>query len=188
MAPCRAFAERGALTAEMAMGGTLTGVRLPVASTAPLAWGSAMRFGLGLRYALAHEFELGATASYEPPLPWSHRDSRDRVLQHHRSEASLLGGVRLSTGFVWRPFVSMEVGWTRQSFTDLRAAGADDGADEEGALSLDADAFATRLNTGVQWCGGDSWSVGFATTVSWHPWEATWSMQAGLTAAWSWYP
>src|SRR3954470_3730904 len=69
---CAAYADRGAVSAEIGSGVALMTVRAPYAIGAPTQIGTAWTTSGGVRYALTNSLELGASAFYQPATTFTH--------------------------------------------------------------------------------------------------------------------
>lgn len=168
--PRAAAADRGALTLEF--GPALTLVRsAPSVGTAPDLTGSMGGGQVGLRYGLRNDLELRATAYWDAPARFYH--SGARVLAAGQSLPGTLAetagrygamlGASVVGGYVWRYHLGLEVGWTRQRFSNRDLIDVSNPALPTsyglGLVGLERNAFVVAPQAGLEWQFTDHWSV-----------------------------
>ena len=198
-----AFADRGALTVDIAGGGSAASVPALMSST-PASPPSTVSFDvsgwLGVRYALKNTVELSMTGFFEPPATVYQNDIRlvadsgtyPGTTRHELIRFGAQAGVRLVLGMRFRVHVGLEFGWCQQLYSQLRHFDVlgSSGAVDYGLTLSDAslaNLVASPL-LGVEWAVGDQWSVSLMPRAQMMLGNAiSWAVVVPLQFSWSWY-
>src|SRR2546422_6143700 len=122
-----AYAERGAVSADVGLGVALINVRAPYAQGSPSQVGSSFVTSLGLRYALSNALEVGASAFYQPPTTFTHSDAQvpspggllPGTLSEQTQQFGFLLRGRFVHGFKWRFVAGADVGFATRIFSNI---------------------------------------------------------------------
>ena len=196
--PSASRADRGALSLELAAGGSIVNVRAPYATGAPSQLGTSWVTSLGSSYGLSNHVELTGRFFWEPSQQFVHSGATVNSsagaltgsLTEHTQRFGALAGARLVFGYVWRFSAGADVGWSQRSFSKLDHFDVSTGAPRSYGLQL-ADtsqpSFIFAPSVAVSWTG-DHYAVGLAPRFEVLTGSvSTWSIAIPLTLAWSWY-
>lgn len=195
-----AYAERGAVTADLSWGVALINVRAPYAQGAPSQVGSSFTTLLGIRYALTNSVEVGAAAFYQLPTTFTHADAQvpspggmlPGTLSERTQQVGVLLRGRFVHGFTWRLIAGGDVGFASRSFSNIAHYDVSDPATGPRSYGLSlADTSQKALllapSAGVEWAG-DHFTIGLAPRVEFLLGTVrTWSLSLPLSISWSWY-
>jgi hypothetical protein len=123
-----ALADQYALSLDAGVGATALWLPAPHAESAGNQPGSSLRFEVGLRYALTHDWEVTASGFFEPTVRYAHAgtvvqtaDGRfEGALAHRLGRYGASGGMRYIRGSVWRWIGGLELGWSHRTYSDLK--------------------------------------------------------------------
>lgn len=162
-------------------------------STAASAW-------LGVRFAVSNQVELSATGYFEPPVDVWHN-----AIVLHAAQGDFPGtlnhkflryggqvGARFVTGMVWRFVAGLEVGLAMRSYTGFAMLNdTNPAAPVDYGLSLadrNSPAFVVSPLVGLEWAGGDHWSVGIVPRGQlMFGGGLSWAVVVPVQVSWSWY-
>lgn len=197
--PGLARADEGAISLEVGLAGVVGRTPVPLGEAGDPLHGLSGAVQLGGRYALKNWLEVGAHGFFEAPSAWFHagallqRDgtSFPGTLESHQTRWGAFAEARAIRGLVFRPFVSLGLGWVhrridRLTLYDVRPAPAVDYG--LGLEPVSYDALLVRPGVGLEWQAGDHWSLSLAPAALLHvgP-RPTWAVTLPLTFTWSHY-
>jgi hypothetical protein len=201
LTPLVGYADRGALTVDVAAGGVATTVPAPQAQPAKSTLSFDASFWLGARYALANFLELSVTGFFEPPATLFQNDvtlttesgSYPGTLRHTFLRFGAQAGVRLVLGMVVRFHLGVEVGWCQQLYTAQQHFDVTnpDAAVDYGLTLPDLSRPTLALSplVGLEWAAGDSWSLAVLPRAQLLLGAGgfSWAVVLPLQFSWSWY-
>ncbi len=195
-----AWADRGALTVDVAGGGVATAVPALHSETPSSTLSFDASIWLGGRYALGNNFEVTASGFFEPPATVFQNDVRlvagsgvyPGTTRHQFLRFGAQAGVRLVLGMRFRLHLGVEAGWCQQSYSKVQHF---DVSNPEAAvdygLSLPDESHANLVVApllGVEWAAGDSWSVALLPRAQLMLGSGfSWAVIVPLQFSWSWY-
>ena len=195
-----AFADRGALSVDVAGGGVATSVPALQSSTAKSTVSFDLSGWVGARYALSNSFELSMTGFLEPPATVYQNDIRLMTVsgtypgttRHQLLRFGAQAGARRVLGMRFRLHLGLELGWCQQLYSKLQHF---DAAHPEAAvdygLTLPDESLANFVVSplvGVEWAAGNQWSVSFMPRAQVMLGNGiSWAVVLPLQLSWSWY-
>ncbi|WNZ66229.1 hypothetical protein QEG98_41930 (plasmid) [Myxococcus sp. MxC21-1] len=197
--PVAALADRGALSLEGGAGVSAPFLPAPYATDAKRLRVTAPSVWLGGRYALSHSLEVVASGFWEPSVTaWHNAANIDSggsrfpgTLNHSVQRFGAVAGPRLVHGMVWRVSLGLDVGWSQRRYSGFRHIDVSTASPVAYDLELrdfTANNFLLSPVIGLEWAGGDHWSVSLQPRVQLLLGaEATVVFTAPLTFSWSWY-
>lgn len=175
--PGAARADRGALTLDLSPALTWWPSMGPAVGNGSGVNGATVGGLVSVRYALRNNLELTASGFYEAPADFTNPGTTvgteagplTGTLTARTSRWGALMGARWVHGFTWRWFAGGEIGWSRQSFSelDLIDVSAPSGPRSYGLGLADRSegAFVVAPLAGIEWQFADHWSVTVAPRV-----------------------
>ncbi|MDP1918905.1 MAG: hypothetical protein Q8L14_21830 [Myxococcales bacterium] len=195
-----AWADRGALTVDVAGGGVAAAVPALHSETPKSTLSFDASIWLGGRYALGNNFEVTASGFFEPPATVFQNDVRlvagsgvyPGTTRHQFLRFGAQAGVRLVLGMRFRFHLGVEAGWCQQAYSKLQHF---DVSNPEAAvdygLSLPDESHANLVVSpliGVEWAAGDSWSLALLPRAQLMLGNGfSWAVIVPLQFSWSWY-
>lgn len=195
-----AWADRGALTVDVAGGGVATAVPSLRAQTPKSTISLNASIWLGGRYALSNSLELSLSGFFEPPATLFQNDfnlvtesgTYPGTTRHQLLRFGAQAGGRLVLGTRFRFHLGVEAGWCQQAYSKLQHF---DVSNPEAAvdygLSLPDESRANLVLSpllGVEWAAGDSWSLSLLPRAQLMLGNAfSWAVIVPLQFSWSWY-
>jgi hypothetical protein len=189
-----AHADRGELSLELGLGGSLANVHAPYADGSPAKVGTTSAFSLGVTYGKTNFLELDAKAFWELPATFVHNGVTVQGfpgdLQESSQRFGALAGVRFVTAYSWRVFIGVDAGYSIRMFSDLNHFDVSEPAPRSDRLQLantTQGAIVVAPSAGVAYAG-DHYVIGLAPRF-----EAllgsptTWSFVVPLTLSYGWY-
>lgn len=204
LVPRAARADRGALTVEA--GGGVSGAALPAptasgAATGGPTLGTSLAAVGSARYAVTNWLEVSATGFYEPPVTYWHNGvdlatangSFPGTLKHQVHRFGGLVGGRVVRGMVFRVIAGVELGLAHRSYSGLMHI---NDADPQNAFDYglgladqSSTSFVLSPLAGLEWAGGDHWSLSLVPRLQWElaGAQAVTSLVLPLTFSWNFY-
>lgn len=196
-----ARADRGALSIDGAAGFAALTVPAPSTSPARSTLSTAASVWFGARYALSNHLEVSATGFFEPPVTLWHNGVTLQVpegaftgtLTHSFLRYGGQVGARFVTGMVWRFIAGLEAGLALRSYSGLAMLNDKDPANpvDYGLALADRTlpAFTVSPLVGLEWAGGDHWSVAVLPRAQllFGAGGLSWAVVVPLQLSWSWY-
>jgi len=195
-----AFADRGALSLDVAGGGVATNVPALLSATPKSTVSFDVSGWLGVRYALKNSLELSMTGFFEPPATVYQNDIRlmadsgtyPGTTRHQLLRFGAQAGGRLVWGMRLRLHLGLEFGWCQQLYSKLQHfdVSGSAGAVDYGLTLPDASlaSFVVSPLVGVEWAVGNQWSVSFMPRTQLMLGNAvSWAVVLPLQFTWSWY-
>jgi hypothetical protein len=195
-----AYADRGALSVDASGGETALLLPSPLAASHNATLGFAPAFLLGARYALVNAFEVTFSAFFEIPVTYFENGTTTvadgslfpGTLSHTLTRYGGHLGGRFVHGYAWRTVLGAEIGWSRRVYThfDVIDDACPDNPVSYGLTIPKAvrDNASIALVAGVEWAGGDHWSVSLLPRFEMLPGsDGTVAFTLPLSLAWDFY-
>ncbi len=193
------WADRGAVSADL--GGGVVAMSLPTPyGTSGRANGGTFTLWGGARYAFYNWLEASASLFFEPPVTAWHNGAEvatpdgtfGGTLAHRTTRYGALVGARVVRGSVWRITGGIEVGMSHSLQSDFRLINDSNPANAfDYGLTFPSTSFFNFVIApvaGVEWVGGDHWSLSLLPRVSFLLGRApTVAISIPLVFSWSWY-
>lgn len=196
-----AWADRGALSVDVAVGGAAVGVPAPLTASPVSTVSFDVSVLAGVRYALSNLVELSVSGFFEPPATLFHNDVTLRLdsgdypgtLKHELMRYGAQAGARLVFGMRFRFHVGLELGWAQLAYSKLVHY---DTRNPEAAVDYGltlADDTRNHLVVspvaGIEWAAGDKWSFAVLPRAQLMVGSAAvaWAIILPLQFSWSWY-
>lgn len=194
-----AFADRGALSADIGGGMVTMSMPTPYAASGGAAGGGISLWG-GARYGLRNWLEVSASAFYEPPVTAWHNGANvstpdgefNGTLAHRASRFGGLVGARYVRGSVWRFTAGLELGFSQRLNSGFQMVNdaVPGGAFDYGLVLPDSSVlnFVAAPVFGLEWAAGDHWSISLLPRVSFLIGASpTVALSIPLVFSWAWY-